>query len=139
MTASFISAAVILALTSTYAQPENLSCASPKGYGIVRVHGRLAVYNGGYPNFRLWWVGTHHLFGIYGDPIDPRCQSGSACSGDEEAKLPGGLKSLFKGPDVFQYEVYGDFSLRLLEAYEPGHMQAACIISADHLVRRLSK
>jgi hypothetical protein len=38
--------------------------------------------------------------------------------------------------DLFEFMVYGDFELRLLEPLKPGHMQAACIVSADHLVRQ---
>lgn len=140
MTAAFTSIVLLLASASVSAAKENRSCAlSTAGVGVVRVHGRLAVYNGGYPNFRLWQVGTHHLFGIYGDQADLQCQRGSGCSGDGDTGMPPNVQALFTTPDVFKYFVYGNFHLRLLEPRKEGHMQAACIINANQLVRRLSR
>jgi hypothetical protein len=114
----------------------NRSCASASGPSL-QIHGRLGVYNGGYPNLRMWQVGTHRLYGIYGDSADLRCIRGGTCSGDEDTKLPSNLDKLMMLPnDLFEFMVYGDFELRLLEPLKPGHMQAACIVSADHLVRQ---
>jgi hypothetical protein len=139
MTTALISGLLLLASASGHAAKENRSCASSTaGTGIVRVHGRLAVYNGGYPNFRLWGVGTHHLFGIYSDQVDLQCQRGSGCSGEGDTEMPRNVEAMFTGPDVFQYFVYGNFQLRLLEPLKAGHMQAACIVSASQLVRQLS-
>lgn len=139
MTAALISAAILLANVPTHSARMNRSCASSTaGAGTIRVHGRLAVYNGGYPNFRLWWIGTHHLFGIYNDSADMQCQRGGQCSIDEDTRMPANLESMFTAPDVFKYSVYGNFQLRLLEPHKSGHMQAACVISAHELVRRVS-
>jgi hypothetical protein len=97
---------------------------------LIRIHGRLGVYNGGYPNLRLWHIGTHHLFGIYSDPADLKCGRGTACNEDVETKLPGNLKRL----NLLGSFVYGDFEIRVLEPFELGHMQAACIVDATHIV-----
>jgi hypothetical protein len=138
MTAAFISGLLLLASASVHPAKENQSCASlTPGPGTVRVHGRLVVYNGGPPNFRLWWVGTHHLFGIYSSQADFQCQQGAGCDGDP--RMPSNVKAMFTGPDVFQYFVYGNFQLQLLEPLKAGHMQAACIISASQLVRQPSQ
>lgn len=114
----------------------NQSCAHGGGQSL-RVHGRLGVYNGGYPNLRMWQVGTHHLFGIFSDSADLRCIRGGPCDGDEDTKLPSNLDALMRLPNpLFEFFVYGDFELRLLEPLRPGHQQAACIVSADNLVRQ---
>jgi hypothetical protein len=46
-------------------------------------------------------------------------------------------KRLLKNPDPLFYEdmFYGDFEIRLLEPFKPGHMQAACIVEAHNLIR----
>jgi hypothetical protein len=113
----------------------NQSCkAGSEDASIRRIHGRLTVYNGGYPNLRLWQIGTHHLFGIFGDPGDLRCLQGGTCGGDEDTKLPSDLERL----DLLESSVYGDFEIRLLEPFRPGHMQAACIVDVHRIVRRRS-
>ena len=77
------------------------------------------------------------MFGIYGDSADLRCIRGGTCGGDEDTKLPGNLDKLLMLPNpLFEFSVYGDFELRQLEPLKPGHMQAACIVSADNLVRQ---
>jgi hypothetical protein len=125
--------AVFLLLGSTTAVygAINQSCkAGSRDRDVIRVHGRLTVYNGGYPNLRLWQIGTHHLFGIYGDPHDFHCARTGACEGDEDTNLPSNLKKL----NLLDHFVYGDFEIRVLEPLEPGQMQAACIVDAQHLV-----
>jgi len=118
----------------------NQSCAARSGdASYLRVHGRLGVYNGGYPNLRLWHIGTHHLFGIYGGPADLQCQRGGTCKEDEDTYLPSNLNTFMTLPNpMFEFGVYGDFEIRLLEPFRPGHMQAACIVDAHKLVRRRS-
>ena len=115
----------------------NRSCAAGgERTSYLRIHGRLAVYNGGYPNLRLWHIGTHHLFGIYSDQADLNCLRGGVCGGDEVTKLPSKLEALMKVSDPFEYDFYGDFEIRLLETYRHDHMQSACIVDARNLVRR---
>jgi hypothetical protein len=125
---------VLMLLTSATALhgAVNQSCKTGSAdASILRVHGRLSVYNGGYPNLRLWRIGTHHLFGIYSDPEDLRCSRGGACNGDEDTKLPSNLQRM----NLLESSVYGDFAIRLLEPFQPGHMQAACIVDAHKIVR----
>lgn len=111
----------------------NQSCkAGSQDKSLIHVHGRLNVYNGGYPNLRLWHIGTHHLFGIYSDPADLRCARIENCEQDEDTKLPSNLEKL----DLLKVTVYGDFEIRVLKPFEAGHMQAACIVEAGNLVIR---
>lgn len=124
----------ILALLASSASVHgaiNQSCkAGGQNSSLVRVHGRLTVYNGGYPNYRLWQIGTHHLFGIYSDPADFKCGRGSACDADGDPTLPSDLEKL----NLLGHFVYGDFEIRVLEPFQTGHMQAACIVDAKNLV-----
>jgi hypothetical protein len=105
--------------------------AGSKDASIVHIHGRLSVYNGGYPNLRLWQIGTNHLFGIFGDPEDLRCSQSGSCNGDEDTNLPSSLERL----NMLDSSVYADFDIRLLEPFRPGHMQATCIVDAHKIVR----
>jgi hypothetical protein len=118
----------------------NQSClAGANDMAVVHVHGRLSVYNGGFPNLRLWQIGTNHLFGIFGDPADLKCTRDGMCNGDEDTKLPSKLDALMSLPNpLFEFSVYGDFDIRPLEPFKAGHMQAACIVDAHKLVRRRS-
>src|ERR1035437_10178384 len=115
----------------------NQSCAAGSASSSYRhIHGRLGVYNCGYPNLRLWHIGTKHLFGIFGDQADLNCTREGVCDGDEDTKLPSNLDALIMLPNpLFEFMVYGDFEIRLLEPYRPSHMQAACIVEAHKLVR----
>ena len=114
----------------------NRSCEAGSDHAsILRIHGRLNVYNGGYPNLRIWQIGTHHMFGIYGDAADLRCARGGACSRGndyDESKLPSSLERL----DLLRSTIFGDFEIRVLEPFRQGHMQPACIIDADKLIIR---
>jgi hypothetical protein len=114
----------------------NQSCANETGPSL-RIHGRLGVYNGGYPNLRIWQIGTHHMYGVFGDSADLRCIRWGKCDGDDDTKLPSNLDALMRLPNpLFEFFVYGDFELRLLEPHKPGHQQAACIVSGGNLVRQ---
>lgn len=113
----------------------NQSCkAEREPASYIRVHGRSMVYNGGYPNLRLWQIDTHHLFGIFSDASDLRCARGRTCNGDEDTRLPSNLQHM----NLLDYAVYGDFEIRLLEPFHAGHMQAACIVDAQRIVSRHS-
>jgi len=127
---------LLLAGSTTLTAAINQSCkAGGEPTSFVRVHGRLSVYNGGYPNLRLWQIGSHHIFGIYGDRADLQCVRGGLCEGDEDTKLPSSLERL----NLLESAVYGDFEIRLLEPLQPGHMQAACIIDAQKIVLQPDK
>jgi hypothetical protein len=118
----------------------NQSCkVGAENGAILRVHGRLSVYQGAYPNLRLWQIGTNHLLGIYGDPADLRCIRSEACEGNEDTKLPSNLDVLMRLPNpLSEWSVYGDFEIRTLEPFRPRHMQTACIVDAHQVVRRRS-
>jgi hypothetical protein len=127
---------LFLAGSTTLTAAINQSCkAGGEAASFVRVHGRLSIYNGGSPNLRLWQIGTHHLFGIYDDPEDLQCVRGGTCEGDEDTKLPSSLDHLH----LLESAVYADFEIRLLEPLQPGHMQAACIVDAQKIVRQSEK
>jgi hypothetical protein len=133
MKAAVFPALTLLAAAAALHGAINQSCkAGSEDGSILHVHGRLSVYNGGYPNLRLWQIGTHHLFGIYGDPEDLQCSRGGACKGDDDTKLPGSLDRL----NLLGFSTYGDFEIRPLESFQQGHMQAACIAEARNIVRR---
>jgi hypothetical protein len=127
--------AVLIACATSLQGAINQPCKTGSdNASIVRVHGRLNVYNGGYPNLRLWQIGTNHLFGIYSDPADLRCSRSGACTGDEDegAKLPSSLVRL----NFLEFSTYGEFEVRVLEPFQQGQMQAACIVDARNIVQR---
>jgi hypothetical protein len=140
MKAASICVLVLLANVPLLQGEVNRSCATGSmNASYVKVHGRLGVYNGGYPNLRLWHIGTHHLFGIFGDAADLKCTREGTCNGDEDTNLPSNLDALMKLPNpLFEFEIYGDFEIRPLEPFQSGHMQPACIVDAHNLVRRRS-
>jgi hypothetical protein len=99
-------------------------------------YGRLAVYNGGVPNFRLWKIGTNDLLGIYSGPTEFLHRNGPRETENYNPVLsfPAALKAAFYIPNPFEVRAYADFEVCPLERHIEGHMQAACIESAKHLV-----
>lgn len=138
--AIFLLLVLHLGVTALYGAVNQSCKAGTEDASILHIHGRLSVYNGGYPNLRLWQIGTHHLFGIYSDPTDLQCIRGGACGGDADTKLPSNLEALMDLPNpLFEWSIYGDFEIRPLEPFQPGHMQAACIVNAHNIVRERSE
>lgn len=96
----------------------------------VVIHGRLR-YGNGTPALRLWHIGTTHSFVIYSglnaekfDELD-----------NEHPKLPLNLQKTYEAdPNPFKPRIFADFEVCPLEHFIPGHMQAACIASASHIV-----
>lgn len=132
MKTASIAVFLLAASVNTLLAGVNQSCAAggdPATY--IRIHGRLGVYNGGYPNLRIWHIGTHHIYGIFGDRRDLYCAREGSCNEDQDTAVPGNLKI-----DLLHFWTYGNFELRPLEPFRPGHQQAACIVSADNLIRR---
>jgi len=127
---------ILLAGASLLHGAVNRSCEAGSDHtSILHIHGRLNVYNGGYPNLRIWQIGTHHMFGVYSDPADLRCVRGGTCdrkSEDDDTKLPSSLQGL----DLLGSSIYGDFEIRVLEPFRQGRMQPACIVNADKLIIR---
>jgi len=136
MKAAAFSVLFVLASATALHGAVNQSCkAGADDAFILRVHGRLSVYNGGYPNLRVWQIGTHHMFGIFGDPRDLRCIRSGTCEGDADTNLPSNLEHL----NLLDYSTYGDFEIRTLEPFRAGRQQAACIVDVHKIVRRRSE
>jgi hypothetical protein len=119
----------------------NQSCAKSTGAEPDRtVHGRLSIYNGGYPNFRLWQIGTHHMYGIVQNAADRECARNTPCAGgDDGPLLPANIEKLIESTDVTYWRLYGNFRLRPLRRNIKDHQQAACILSAQHLALDIPK
>jgi len=84
----------------------------------------------GTPSTRLWHIGTHHLYGIYSNRYGFAHDSLTL---DNEAPelhfdFPRGMT------EQGGWTVYGDFEVCPLEPLAQGHMQAACIAGATHIV-----
>jgi hypothetical protein len=135
-------AAIFLLAHTSNAEKRTIACKTPAiAASCYQTHGRLAVYNGGAPNFRLWQIGTGHLLGIFNDEDDKRCVRGlSTCKHNqsdqefESLHLPADLQRAYGDSNPFDITIYADFEVCPLERHIPGHMQAACIESATHLV-----
>jgi hypothetical protein len=128
---SFVLSLIALFASAPVYGAINQSCKEgSENEAILHIHGRLAVYNGGKPNLRIWQTGTHHLFGIFSDTKDLRCTRSGACEGDDDTKLPSSLEglNLLRGP------IYADFDIRPLEPFHQGRQQAACIVDARNIV-----
>lgn len=93
----------------------------------INLHGRLSAGNGT-PSTRLWQIGTHHIYGIYSNRYG---YSHDDLTLDNEAPE---LHFDFKDKPEGGWTVYGDFEVCPLEPRAEGHMQAACIASATHIV-----
>jgi hypothetical protein len=105
-------------------------CKTPEiAQSCVRIHGRLWAGNGT-PSIRLWQIGTHHIYGIYSNGYGFTHDSQTL---DNEAPE---LHFAFpkSTPDSTIWTVYGDFDVCPLEPLIQGHMQAACIASASHVI-----
>ena len=125
--------AVLLFALWTQAVPRSspkrrIPCKTPENATSCRwTHGRLQEYEGT-PAYRLWKIGTHHLFGIYSGPSAWR--GNPLVLDNEHPELPANLGALIHSGPV---QVFGDFELCPLEPERSGFMQAACIDSAKNL------
>jgi hypothetical protein len=90
-------------------------------------HGRLQEYEGT-PAYRLWKIGTHHLFGIYSGASTWR--RNRFAIDNEDTEFPPNVRKLIRSGSV---QVFGDFEVCPLEPERSGFMQAACIQSAKKL------
>jgi hypothetical protein len=70
-----------------------------------------AITNG-YPNVRMWWVGTKRIFGIGG--------------GEGEEIIPEEISSKLTADGL---DVFGDYVVCPLSEYVQGHMQWVCVDS----------
>jgi hypothetical protein len=101
----------------------------------IRIHGRLWQGNGT-PSTRLWQIGTHHIFGIYSNQYG--FTHDAQTEDNEDPSLPGNIgrqrDRQRNGGFSYLRDVYADFDVCPLEPHIAGHMQAACIESATHVV-----
>ena len=78
------------------------------------VRGRLALYQG-YPDIRMWWVGTNRIFGIAG--------------GEGEEIIPDEISEHIKD-GIY---IFGDYEVCLISEHVQGHMQWICIESGTRI------
>jgi hypothetical protein len=124
--------AIIFLAHSSGAEKRTIACKTPaNASSCYWTHGRLLVAQGAV-NWRLWKIGTHNLLGIYSGPAGFLHRYDTLDS--ENPELPGNLEVVFPVPDPSDVEVYADFEVCPLERHIEGHMQAACIERAKHLI-----
>jgi hypothetical protein len=121
--------ALSLLAHSSSAEKRTVTCKTPAiASACVTIHGRLQ-YGNGTPALRLWNIGTTHKFGIYSglnaekrDPLD-----------NDHPQLPANLQKILDVPNPYEPIIFADFEVCPLEPHIAGHMQAACIESANHI------
>jgi hypothetical protein len=99
--------------------------------GCVHIHGRLSA-GSGTPATRLWQIGTHHIYGIYSNQYG--FEHDISTLDNESPQLPSPVYKHIDNPAIWR--VYGDFEVCPLESRIEGHMQAACLAGATHLISR---
>ncbi len=102
------------------------ACATPQNIrSCYWTRGRLSLYDGGAPRFRLWKIGTRRLLGVYGGPSD---MSPDRDQNEDSPSLPSNLDF-----DFTTVSVYADFEVCPLTAEKDGAMQAVCIEAAKNV------
>ncbi len=82
------------AKASLSASARKIPCKTPENASLCYwTHGRLAVYNGGAPNFRLWKIGTRRIVGVFSGPsrFPPKVEEA-----DESPELPAELLKAYE-------------------------------------------
>jgi hypothetical protein len=126
--------AILMATPFAGRDYRNLPCKTAENAPMCfRVHARLAEGNGT-PSTRLWPMGTHRLYGIYSNlyGFQHEGRPGPAEIASESPELPSAVEKLL--PTQGGWTVYGDFEVCPLERHIEGHMQAACVSAASHIV-----
>lgn len=120
-------AAVVLWAGGTPQRPERkILCKTPAiAASCYWTHGRLAVYNGGPPNIRLWKIGTKRILGIVSGP--------NYNEEEEEENGPELPRNVYRvlNPSTW---IFADFEVCPLEPEKPGVMQHVCIEAAKNIV-----
>jgi len=128
---AFVFAAAALARPPQAPKERHVLCKTEENTKTCYwTHGRLSLYNGGPPNFRLWKIGTHRLLGIYSGPGYGPFDPGFLKDEEGEVELP---PTLMKN-DFTKSASFADFEVCPLAPEKEGHMQPACIESAKRLV-----
>ena len=116
-------------ISSQSVQKPKVACKTPENSKTCYwTHGRLVLANGGYPNFRLWKIGTDRILGIYAGPA--RYPEG------DEPDLGSELPAILEKYDFNKVDLFGDFEVCPLAPKKEEHMQPACIESAKNIVAK---
>jgi hypothetical protein len=108
----------------------DLPCKTPElAPSCLHFHGRLTAGEGT-PSTRLWQIGTHHVYGIYSNQFG--FKNDDTTLDNEAPELPATVRKYLS--ETGGWTVYGDFEACPLEPRIEGHMQAACIAGATHIV-----
>jgi hypothetical protein len=122
---------MLISLPISHANYRNLPCEAPAlASSCFRIHGSLNQGNGT-PSTRLWHIGTHHVYGIYSNQYG--FIHDDETLDNESPKLPANIEKHRTADGHLDY-VYADFEVCPLERHIEGHMQAACIQNATHVV-----
>ena len=128
---AFVVLASTMAGSPQDARSRKIACKTPEhATTCYWTHGRLSLYNGGSPNFRLWKIGTRRLLGIYSGPGAGLFDDGHRDEAGEDVELPANLMKL----DFTTVSVFGDFEVCPLGPEKEAHMQPVCIESARNIV-----
>ena len=123
---------VLLASTQALANKtyRQQPCKTPEiAPSCTHIHGRLSAGNGT-PSTRLWQIGTRHIYGIYSNRYG--FTHDSLTLDNEAPELHFTLPTTM--PHQGGWAVYGDFEVCPLRPRVQDHMQAACIVSATHII-----
>lgn len=119
-----------------------IPCKTPENAAICYwTRGRLSVYEGGAPSYRLWKIGTRRILGIFNGPshFPPAIEEY-----DENPELPETLLKAYQADNrrmkkrtgttwTIPPSVFADFEVCPLEPEKKGEMQAVCIESAKNI------
>ena len=115
------SVAACAALASAaFAQDSDCRLSARRVGECFIVRGRLS-FSPDSPEIRLWRVGTHRVLGIL------------APDGSDQYVLSERMLERLWGGGDRPGRIWGDFEVCPLSPDQPGHMQMACIASADRL------
>lgn len=107
------------------AAAHKLKCYAVNNAGECHwIRGRLLEGNGT-PAYRLWQVGSHHLFGIYSAPGAEQVYS----LDNEAPRLPFDFDGLHEA-------AWGDFLVCPIKPLRQGTMQKACISAVKNLFKQ---
>jgi len=113
-----------------------IPCKTPENASLCYwTHGRLSVWEGGPPSYRLWKIGTRRLLGVFKGP------SRFPAFTDDDAFNPEFPTNLERAYEVdgrrwkwtFPPPVFADFEVCPLEPEKKGEMQSVCIESAKNI------
>lgn len=119
-----------------------IPCKTPENASVCYwTHGRLSVYQGGAPSYRLWKIGTRRKLGIFNGPshFPPTMEEY-----DHIPELPATLLKAYEADYrrmkkatgitwTIPPSVFADFEVCPLEPEKKGEMQAVCMESVKKI------